>query len=268
MSKKLNKDNLESLYERLNRREFVHPDPLEFLYDYPEKRDREIVGLIASALAYGRVTQILKAVSSVLKPMGSSPYYFLKKTSTRSFNQIYSGFKHRFTTGEEVAQLLCNIKKVIGNFGSLEECFSSGLKEKDRSIFTALCSFSKNLGLGKNGNYNSLVPSPELGSACKRLNLFLRWMVRSDDVDPGGWDGIPKSKLIVPIDTHMHKISIALGFTERKNADMRTAIEITNSFKTFCPKDPVRYDFAITRLGINGNLPKEVINDLGLGHIY
>ncbi|MCD6487215.1 MAG: TIGR02757 family protein, partial [Syntrophobacterales bacterium] len=97
---------------------------------------------------------------------------------------------------------------------------------------------------------NSLLPSPAKGSACKRLNLFLRWMVRHDDVDPGGWDDISSSKLIIPLDTHMHRICLALGITKRKQADMKTALEITRSFQVMAPHDPVRYDFALTRLGI------------------
>jgi uncharacterized protein (TIGR02757 family) len=94
------------------------------------------------------------------------------------------------------------------------------------------------------------VPSPVGGSACKRLNLFLRWMVRQDGVDPGGWDNVPQSKLIVPVDTHMHRICLRLGLTTRKQANMATALEITEGFRALAPDDPVRYDFSLTRLGI------------------
>ena len=100
------------------------------------------------------------------------------------------------------------------------------------------------------GSLPFLLPFPEKGSACKRLNLFLRWMVRKDRVDPGGWDGVPASKLIVPLDTHMYGITRGLGFTERKSADLRTAIEATAAFRKIAPRDPVRYDFALTRPGI------------------
>ena len=95
------------------------------------------------------------------------------------------------------------------------------------------------------------MPSHTGGSAFKRLNLFLRWMIRDDDVDPGGWKGIPASKLIIPLDTHMHRISLSLGLTGRKQADMKTAVEITGSFKKIEKNDPIRYDFALTRIGIN-----------------
>ncbi|MBW2545477.1 MAG: TIGR02757 family protein, partial [Deltaproteobacteria bacterium] len=105
------------------------------------------------------------------------------------------------------------------------------------------------------------VPLPAKGSACKRLNLFLRWMVRRDDVDPGGWDDIPPSKLVIPLDTHMHRICLAFGFTKRKQADMKTALEITDSFRAIVPDDPVRYDFALTRLGIRKDAaPASLLN--------
>ena len=95
------------------------------------------------------------------------------------------------------------------------------------------------------------MPSHTGGSAFKRLNLFLRWMIRDDRVDPGGWKGITASKLIIPLDTHMHRISLHLGLTERKQADMKTAVEVTESFKNIEKKDPIRYDFSLTRIGIN-----------------
>ena len=101
------------------------------------------------------------------------------------------------------------------------------------------------------GGYRQcLLPSPESGSACKRLNLFLRWMVRSDAVDPGGWSGVSPAMLIVPLDTHMHRIAAKLGLTKRRAADFRAAREVTGAFRTIAPEDPVKYDFALTRLGI------------------
>ena len=101
---------------------------------------------------------------------------------------------------------------------------------------------------------NSLLPLPDRGSACKRLNLFMRWMVRQDAVDPGGWSGVPLSKLIIPLDTHMHRISRAMGLTSRRQADMGTAMEVTRAFQKFAPDDPLRYDFVLTRLGIRKDM--------------
>ena len=241
------------LYERYNRREYVCPDPLQFLYDYENPHDREVVGLIASSLAYGRVTQILKSVAHVLERMGS-PVDFLNDATPRSLRRTFRGFKHRFTTGEELASLLLGARDCIRRHGSLQACFMSGFGEGDETVFPALCSFTEELASVRKRRRNSLLPSPAVGSACKRLNLYLRWMVRRDGVDPGGWDDVPASKLIIPLDVHMHRMCLKLGFTRRKQANMRTAMEVTSAFRRIAPEDPARYDFALTRLGIRDDL--------------
>ena len=237
---------LDGLYRKYNRKKYVSPDPLQFLYDYPDVRDREIVALIASSLAYGRVAQILKSVENVLKKMGPSPYTFLGRASTRSLSKVFCGFKHRFTTATELVSLMRGMRKLVSEYGSLNECFLTGLKKSHETILPALRNFVSKLDF--DGNH--LIPSPERGSACKRLNLFLRWMVRKDAVDLGGWCGISKSKLIVPLDTHMAKVGRALGLTQRKSADMKMALDITLSFRKLCTRDPVKYDFVLTRFGI------------------
>ncbi len=239
----------DSLYDKYNHREFVHPDPLEFLYPYEDIRDREIVALIASSLAYGRVAQILKSVSNALERM-PDPYAFLMRSSKAKLRHAFEGFKHRFTTGEELASLLHGAKRVIKRHGSLQACFTEGLRDDHETITPALDKFANALAEESGLEHSHLIPSPSKGSACKRLNLFLRWMIRQDEVDPGGWYNVPPRKLVVPVDTHMHRIGLALGMTGRKQADRKAATEITNAFKLIAPEDPVRYDFALTRPGI------------------
>jgi len=254
------KKKLDNLYSQYNRRRYVHPDPLEFLYSYKEIREREIVGLISSSLAYGRVAQILKSVSLVLDKMNPSPYLFLNKSTYKSIYMTFEGFKHRFAGSGELAALLLGMKNVIERFGSLHKCFLDGLSKDDETIIKAMTLFSTQLIAGKN-KPGHLVAMPEKGSACKRMNLFLRWMIRKDRVDPGGWGGIPLSKLIIPLDTHMHRISLALNLTKRKQANMHTALAITSGFKKIVPEDPVKYDFALTRLGIRNDLDIDYIVD-------
>jgi uncharacterized protein (TIGR02757 family) len=247
---KITKERLEALYHRYNQRAFVRPDPLQFLYHYEDQCDREVVAFVASSLAYGRVAQILKSVSFVLVRMGPSPSIFLTEASVRTIGKTFAGFKHRFTTAENLCAMLAAIKAILESHGSLGTCFSAGLDDDDQTVVPALCVFTKKLA-GKGGaRLDHLVPSPVGGSACKRLNLFLRWMVRQDEVDPGGWDNVPQSKLIVPVDTHMHRIGLRLGLTARKQANLATALEITDGFRAWAPEDPVRYDFSLTRLGI------------------
>lgn len=241
---------LEKLYARLNRREFVSPDPLQFLYEYEDPSDREVVGLIASALAYGRVAQILKSVGAVLRRMGSSPHRFLMDSSPVSIRRTFRGFRHRFTTGAELSSLLIASRRTIEEYGSLGRCFAGCIGSDDENILPVLSSFVEKLNLMAGRNLGYLFPSPMQGSACKRPNLYLRWMIRRDAVDPGGWEGIRQSMLIVPLDTHMFRICRGAGFTRRKQADLKAAVEITAAFRRFSPEDPVKYDFALTRLGI------------------
>ncbi len=259
MTAKIYSRNLCELYDTYNHREFVHPDPLEFLYDYQDLRDREIAGLVASSLAYGGVRQILKGVKSVLDRM-ESPYAFLKANSRDALTRTFANFKYRFTTGEELALMLYGVRQVVERYGSLQACFVNALRDDDETVIPALTVLVKELSAVFDSRPRSLLPSPTAGSACKRLNLFLRWMVRRDEVDPGGWDEVPASKLIVPLDTHMHRISLQLGLTKRKQANLRTACEITAAFRSIEPEDPVRYDFALTRLGIRDDLdPREFL---------
>lgn len=243
------KEHLDALYTKLNRRQYISPDPLQFVYDYNRPLDREIAGLIAATLAYGRVTQILASVSNALDRM-TRPSTFLAKATRKKLDDTFLGFKHRFTTGSELAAMLFGAKLAIERYGSLGACFAACVEEGDEDIRPGLARFVDSLNEGANGEAPSLLSDPEKSSACKRLNMYLRWMVRKDDVDPGGWNAVDPAKLIVPLDTHMFDICSKLGFTERKSADLKTALEITEGFRTICPEDPVRYDFAITRLGI------------------
>jgi len=255
------KNKLDRIYQTYNRKAYLHPDPLEFLYNYENPADREIVGLIAASLAYGRVSQILKSVSCILKCLGPSPYRYVLTLSPETLKTDFSDFTHRFATGSHITALLIGIKQVMEEHGSLYTCFLKGVSENDNTVFPGLVYFVRNLTSNGKQKVGHLIPDPQRGSACKRLNLFLRWMVRRDRVDPGGWEEVPVSKLIIPLDTHMHRIGCFFGFTERKQADLRTAIEITEGFRDIRPEDPVRYDFALTRLGIRDDL--DLYQELG-----
>ena len=248
------KEFLEGLYRKYNRRSYVSPDPLQFLYYYDNTADREVAGFIASCLAYGQVAQILSSISTILKPLSPSPCTFIKNISLKRLEKIFMKFKHRFTTGRDISRLLYGTAETIKQHGSLHSCFTSGLDTMDTSLLPAITAFSEKIRAAAGEVGGNLLPFPEKGSACKRLNLFLRWMVRKDDVDPGGWNDISPALLIIPLDTHMFKIGQGFGFTIRKQPDMKSAVEITNGFKLFCPTDPTRYDFVLTRFGIRKEL--------------
>ncbi|MEN6441305.1 MAG: TIGR02757 family protein [Syntrophobacter sp.] len=244
---------LDELYSTYNGPEHIHPDPLEFVHLYDSTPDREVVGLIASSLAYGRVKQILSSVRTVLDKMGPSPSSFLLQNPPSRIRNSFRLFKHRFTSGVELSAMLIGIRKLLSRYGSLEACFLKHVDPAGESILPPLSEFVSELSVAAGQKMPMFLPSPLQGSACKRLNLFLRWMVRSDNVDPGAWKGVSASHLVVPLDTHMHRIALSLGLTSRKQADLRCAIEVTRGFASICPEDPVRYDFALTRLGMNNN---------------
>lgn len=249
---------LEKLYESYNKRCFVDPDPLMFLYDYSDTQEREIVAIIASSLAYGRVVQILKSVRIVLDKMDNHPRSYLLAKNERDIINDFKEFRHRFTGPQDISAFLINIRKILKKYGSLHDCFVSS-ESKQPDIIGQLELFAEKLGDG--GCY--LAPLPSKGSAIKRLNLFLRWMVRKDEVDPGGWEDIGAHRLIIPLDTHMFNISKQFGFTKSNQAGLKTAIEITNSFKRINSDDPVKYDFSLTRFGIRSDMTvKKLIKEI------
>lgn len=246
---------LDRLYDRYNRREFVHPDPLEFVYRYDQPEDREIAGLIAALLAYGRVAQILRSVANVLERLGDRPAQFVRGASRQRIEQAVTGFRHRFQTEREMAALLLGVRSVLRRSGSLERCVTAGMTGQGRSVLPGLSELVGRLRAGGGASAGHLLSHPDDGSACKRLMLFLRWMVRCDAVDVGGWRKVHPSGLVVPLDVHMHRLGRRLGATTRRSPDLRTAQELTAAFARICPGDPVRYDFALTRLGIHPGCP-------------
>jgi len=240
---------LEDLYTQYNRREYISPDPLEWVYHYEADANREIAGLVAASLAYGRVESILASIERVMTPMGESPSAFLRAVGRGELETLYSSFKHRWTTGDELVSFLVGIGRVIEAYGSLERCFVEHHDAEVETTQEALAGF-----VGALGPCSSLLSDPTKSSACKRLHLFLRWMVRRDDVDPGCWRSLSPAQLIIPLDTHMFTVAKGFGFTARKQPNLQAALDITQAFRALRPDDPLRYDFVLTRFGIRREL--------------
>ncbi len=251
------KEKLESVYLDYNKKEYVDPDPLLFLYDYTDNRDIEIAGFIAACLAYGRVDQIMKTVAFVLDKLKPSPFKYLMERTTKGISHDFKGFKYRFARDVHMTNLLCGIKDVVNCFASIENCFCTGLSPDEETLVPGLSFLYDQIKRNYNPGPGHLLADPKKNSACKRSHLFLRWMIRSDDVDTGIWTKPSPSQLIVPLDTHMYKIGVMLGFTERKALDIKTSLEITQGFRKILRKDPVKYDFCLTRFGIRKGLNME-----------
>lgn len=203
---------------------------------------------------------ILKSTKRVLDSLTNSPSEFLNHCDYQLLNTELSDFKHRFTGGQEVILFLSALVSIQKDYKLIGNFFEQ--KMKMQSYPETLNQFVKEVLKRMNVSATHLLPLPEKGSACKRLHLFMRWMVREDEVDPGGWVNVPTSELIIPVDVHMHRIATKLGFTNRKAADNRTALEITQGFKRIQPEDPVKYDFSLTRYGIQQLTESELFRKL------
>jgi len=251
------KNVLENIYRKYNRTEFIETDPVRFLYRYSVPEDMEIAGLLAAELAYGRVEQIHKSLTELFKRIGKSPFEFVKNFDSSKKSQLKT-FKHRFTSGDDISDLLTVIKKVLTKYGSIELFFLQFHKPYDKNLVPAMTKFVEALrsmcddtqkdGMSRGVKY--LLAGPDGRSACKRLNLYLRWMVRKDKIDVGLWKNLDKAKLLVPVDVHMARLSRILGFYNDGGISLSSVEKITTAFARIRPDDPVRYDFALSRIGI------------------
>lgn len=237
-------------------------DPVEFPHRYASTSDIEVAGFIASCFAYGRVELFKAILEKIFSKMGDSPFGFLAAFNLKKDSGRFAGIKYRFNENEDIVCLFLLIHEVLKNDDSLMEAFEKHYDKDDRDIAGALSGFVDGMFLSDTSavygtnirppGLRQFLPSPRAGSTCKRANLFLRWMVRDRDIDFGIWRGIPKNKLIIPLDTHIARISRCLGFTKRKSQDWKTAVEITEALKKLDPEDPLKYDFALCHHGISG----------------
>lgn len=247
---------LDELYRRFNRPKFIFPDPLALVLPFADAGEQEVAGLIAAALSFGNVQTILRSAGGVLAAL-PRPAQALRETPCPELNRRFHGFRHRYVGAQELVDFLCAIQAVLRRYGSLEQCFLVHYDQKHSTVLPALCGLSDELRKQSSLPKNYLLPDPRRGSACKRWCMWLRWMIRRDSVDPGPWRGVPPAKLIVPVDTHIYRIALRLDWTRRRNADLRTALEITAALRSAAPDDPIRYDFALSRLGIRSDMDLE-----------
>lgn len=249
------RDVLEPLYRLYEHSQTA--DPIVTARRYPDPADREVAAWIASAFAYGRVDQILKNVRGLLRLLGPRP---ARTVARRVFtDDDLAFFRHRFHGPRDAADFLFAIGEAIRRDGSVRVFFARRYRPEDgvAGMLTRasadLLSFrrpsTKRRPRRASAALRFLLSSPADGSACKRWNLYLRWMVRKDGMDFGLWNAIPASALVIPADTHVYRVSRRLGFTRRKSATWKTAAEITARLARLDPADPVRYDFALCQLG-------------------
>jgi uncharacterized protein (TIGR02757 family) len=251
---------LEQLYEAYNR-EDAAADPIQIVRRYRNPADQEIVGFCAAALAFGRVNSVLHTVETLTRILGPEPAQCVRRFDPKAPHPELRAMVHRWTRGRDIVALLWVLRQMIDRSGSIEGFFLEGYDPGATDLGDALDSFSRRaMALDLKAVYGRRVPArtgvcyfftrPSAGSGCKRLNLFLRWMVRRDEVDLGAWASIPPSKLIVPLDTHVIRLGRCLRLTRYSSPGWRMAAEITASLRAIDPVDPVRFDFSICHVGM------------------
>jgi uncharacterized protein (TIGR02757 family) len=260
-AKKL-KPILDKFYREYDFKKRLSHDPVEFPGQYKKSLDIEAAGFIASALAYGRVDLFKPVIKKILGAMGRSPSDFLLSFDLKKDRRLFSGVRYRFNENADIICLLHVMGAHFRKYGSIEKAFMRFYKKDDADTGNCIAGFAgDSLGVDTTDVYGrnlrppgllQFFPSPLKGGACKRACLFLRWMVRDRDIDFGIWKGIPKNRLVIPLDTHIAKISRCLGLTRRAAANWKTAVEITGALKIFDPEDPLKYDFALCHHGISG----------------
>lgn len=244
------KPGLDALYDRFNHERMVEIDPVRYVVPFDDVADREVAGLVAALLAYGGIKTILCSVEAALRPLGCRPAAWLASQASRdSIARALPGFRHRWTRTSHLADLLWAVREMRRCHGSLDRAFARARRGRTTmrdaaAAFTAeLASFSPGLADGR------FLPDPARGSACKRLLLYLRWMVRRDRVDRGGWSSLGPAELVLPLDVHTFRAARALRLTRRRLPDFAAASEATAALAVLCPEDPVRYDFALAHAG-------------------
>ncbi len=239
-------ERLEALYHAYNDTGLIRFDPLKYVYMFNDPCQREVMGLIASSLAFGRVGQIFKALDQVLEIMQYDPLDYIKRIGERPEKRLLA-FRYRFVTGTDLWRFFTTIGSILDTDGSIGEFVR---RQTKRGFFSGL---QQVLEAFHGSRY--LMPLRLKASPCKRLFMYLRWMVRDDNIDLGLWKFISPRELIIPLDTHVFQTARALGLTFKKSPSFSAALEITEKLRKLCPEDPVKYDWALSHKGIIRNNP-------------
>jgi uncharacterized protein (TIGR02757 family) len=272
MQRKLTRSFLEKLYDEHHKIANLNPDPLIYARGYSATEEGEVAALVSASFAYGQVEKIVSALGQIFKELGERPAEMIVNTDPMEWLERFQGFTYRFHKTPDIALYLWLLRQALERRGSLRALFAAHDKRGDdggigidstADIAPAISGFCAEILAGdprpllptkelpRRHPVRHLLASPSGGSASKRLCLFLRWMGRSDELDPGYWsDILSPARLVVPLDTHVARVGKLLGMTTRKSADWKTAVEITQALAKHCPTDPLRYDFSLFRYGM------------------
>jgi uncharacterized protein (TIGR02757 family) len=253
------REPLESLYRTFDHVDSA-ADPVHLVRRFRSPEDREVVGFCAAALAFGRVASVLQSIEALLKVMGPAPAAFVRAFEPKRDASALRPLVHRWIRGVDLTALVIILQRMLRESGSIEGFFVAGDDPAAADVGPALDSFSVRAlqtdlraaygRVPKRAGVCYFFPRPSAGSACKRLNLFLRWMVRKDAIDLGVWSRLPASRLVVPLDTHVIRVGRCLRLTRYVSPGWKMAAEVTASLRALDPADPVRYDFSLCHIGM------------------
>ncbi len=221
---------------------YIETDPVQFPLNYSHLLDKEVAAFLTATITWGNRKMILKSASSMFKIMGSSPYDFVM---SEGYKKLGSGNIHRTFFEKDLAYLCRGLRACYSEFGTLEKVFS-----RTPTLWDGIDTFRNALATANNGSFSKHVSNPTTNSACKRLHLALRWLVRNDGiVDLGIWSNISPSELYIPLDVHVGRVSRTLGLLDRNQNDKKAVESLTALLRIFCPEDPVKYDYALFGIG-------------------
>ncbi len=244
---------LEERYDMYCRPDFIADDPIQIPHLFEKQEDREISGLIAATIAWGQRPTIIRNAKQAMALMGNEPHRFVMEHSELDLLDLNS-FVHRTFQSEDLVHFVRALRHIYTTHNSLEDVFVAGLKPSDSSILPALVHFKQTFfSIPHLKRTQKHVADPERGSSAKRLNMFLRWMVRSNDrnVDFGMWNRISPALLSCPLDVHSGRVARQLGLLQRTQDDWKAVQELDAALRCFDPLDPVKYDFALFGMGVN-----------------
>lgn len=242
------KNWLEEILGEFNRRDFLSTDPLSIVHSYDDPKDQELIAFVTSLFSYGNVASIIAAVKKILSPLGSKPKDRLLNFTTPEIRRLWKNAYYRFYSDDDIVYLITRTRDLIEEHESLQNLFLSASREDHlESLSQFRESFTRDSP--KTPGLKFMFADPKIGTA-KRSHMFLRWVVRKDEVDLGLWERVSKASLIQPLDTHLFQIGQKLKLTERKTPGLEAALQMTKRFREWNPEDPIKYDFALCRLGV------------------
>ncbi len=244
----ITKFKLDELVKKYETKDFIKNDPIQFPHKGKSKEEVELLGFLASLFAYGNRKIFINKLNQLFELSDNDVLNYIKNGDFKNLK----GFEYRFAKDFDIVAIYKSLNKLYNSSNGLEELFKYGY-EKENMLQVVVDYFYSNVSDKVGQGFFHMIPNPKNGGAMKRMNMFLRWMIRKSDVDLGIWQFIKPSELFIPLDVHVARVSRNMGLLQRKSNDFKAVLELTEQLKKFCPEDPIKYDFAMFAFGVEFN---------------